>query len=168
MLAYRLAPALVALIGLFAYACSPKPVERSVDNPNVIDEYEEPGLAASEYRAPAGGFTPDVVLSAVNEAGGLTNLPKGLAVSVLDDYITRLTAVPAASGLVPDLQMIREELTSGIIDRGDVGAALSRLARGTRALAPEGSPYKALASALALTGDQLGGDVDDLDVGDGR
>ena len=163
------APILIALFGVLAFACSPRNTERSVDRDEVLDEYEDPGLDASEYAPPAGGFTPAGVLSAVNEAGGLTKLPKGLAVSVLNDYITRLAGVPSARGLVPDLELIRGELTSGIIDRGDVGAALQRLASGTRQIAGDGSPYNALANALALSGEQLGGDPDDLpEDGDGR
>ena len=171
MNARRLAPILVALLGLlaFALACSPKPSERSVDDPSVLDEYEEPGVDADAYATPAGGYTPTGVLEAVEAAGGLTRLPKGLAVGILDDYIERLGAVPSGRGMVPDLRLIREEITSGIIDRGDVGAALQRLAKGTRQVAGDGSPYNALASALALSGEQLGGDVDDLpEAGDGR
>lgn len=166
----RLAPILIALLGLlaFAMACSPKPTERSVDDESVIDEYEEPGLDVSEYATPAGGYTPTGVLEAVNSAGGLTRLPKGLAVGILDDYIERLGAVPSARGLVPDLELIRGEITSGIIDRGDVGAALQRLADGTRQVAGDGSPYNALASALAMTGEQLGGGGELPDAGDGR
>ena len=169
----RLAPALLAAAGLLAWACSPK-TERSTDHPDVLNEYEAPDLDESAYATPAGGFTPELVLNAVSDAGGLTSLPKGLAVNVLDDYIGRLTEVPSARGLLPDLRLIREEITSGIIDRGDVGAALQRLGAGTRQVAGDGSPYNALASALTLTGKELGGDPAELpnrrvrDTGDGR
>ena len=159
---FALALASAAAAGLLAWACSPKPTERSTDHPDVLDEYEAPARDAGAYAPPAGGFTPEVVLGAAGDAGGLTALPKGLAVSVLDDYLERLGDVPRARGLLPDLRLVREEITSGIIDRGDVGAALRRLGRGTRQVAGDGSPYKALASALTLAGEQLGGRVDDL------
>ena len=138
-------------------ACSPKTQQRSSDNPDVIDEYENANLDAAAAAVPAGGFTPAGVLDLAGQAGGLTKLPKGVASAIIGNFIQRLTSVPRAKSLLPDLKLIDEELNSGIIDRGEVGGALQRLARGTRQVAGDGSPYNALASALQLSGDELVG-----------
>ncbi len=101
---------------------------------------------------------PQGVIEAVNEAGGLTKLPKDVANRVIDGYIAKLTGEPRAAGIVTDLALLRKEINSGFIDRGAVGAALNRLGAQTRVLAGEGSPYNAIATALEMSGKQLVGD----------
>ena len=137
-------------------ACNNSSAERSANHPAVHEEYENSGV--SRDALPAENFSARDVVSAVNEAGGLVKLPKGVATAVIDDYIGRLSGMATAAPIVTDLRIVREEINSGFIDAGEVGAALNRLAINTRAAVPKDSPYQGLASVLSLTGKQLVGD----------
>ena len=147
---------LVLALACALTACNNATADRSVNNSNVIDEYENNTVDRSAL--PDGDYTAEAVIGAVSDAGGLTQLPLEVANSVLDNYIMRLGDVSAAANLVPDLKLVRSEINSGIIDRGEVGRALLRMGAETRLIAAEDSPYRLLGSALTTTGEELVGE----------
>ena len=154
-----LATATLLLAGLLALgACTTRSSEAlDQDHQNVIEEFEEAEIDRSSL--PVGGpYTPQGILEVVADAGGLTKLPLATATDVLDYYIGELASVPAAALVVDDLQLVREEINSGVIDRGEVGAALNRLGAQTRLMAGDDAGYGALGSALKASGEQLVGD----------
>ena len=150
---------LLLLATVAVFACSKRAADDlTVDNPNRIDEYEEPAVEPGTVPAEAEDLAPQNVLDAVAQSGGLTKLPLGLANRIIDGYLGQLAGVPAAATLVPDLELVRAEINSGIISRADVGAALQRLGAQTRLLAADDASYSALGTALKLSGDQLVGE----------
>ncbi len=150
--------ALIILALCCALTACKTTTERVVESPNQVDEYDQPVMDRSEL--PSDNFSARDVIGAINDAGGLTNLPLGIANNVLDDYMSRLSDMPAASMMVDDLQLVKQEINSGIIDRGEVGRALKRLGAQTRIIAKGDGPYELLGSALTSSGEQLVGDAD--------
>ena len=154
-----------ALLAILALACALTACNKNLrvdDNTDVIDEYETPTV--DREAMPTGDFTAKSVMSAVADAGGLTQLPKGLANSVIDNYLMRLGDVTAAANIIPDLKLIKQEINSGIIDRGEVGRALIRLGQETRLIAADDSGYQSMGAALKASGEQLVGENPAPDV----
>ena len=144
------------LLAAFAFsvvACNTNSADRTTDHPDIIREYETANLDRSEL--PAEDFTAESVIEAIADSGGLTELPKGVANAVLDNYMSRLASVPAAAILLEDMKIVKEEINSGIISPQDVGNALIRMGAQTRLIAGETGPYAALGSALKASGESM-------------
>ena len=143
---------------LLSTACNKPSTDAAYqDDPDRIDEYENVTLDKGTLPE-EGAISPIQVLEAAEEAGGLTAIPIVPATRILDHYIARLQTVPGAETMIDDLKLIREEINSGIIDRGEVGTALNRLGVQTRLLAQDDPAYLHLGSLLKSAGEQFVGD----------
>ncbi len=100
---------------------------------------------------------PKTVVDAVGQYGGLTSLPKDVAMKVVDGYITKLSGMPGTSALVTDLNIVKMQLGSSSIDNKKMGAALQRLGSKTVSMADGDSAYEMLGQALVSSGAKLVG-----------
>lgn len=150
-------PALLLAL-LFAIACNkPSTEAANQDDPDRIDEYEDINLDKGTLPQ-SGEISALHILDAAEQAGGITQIPLEAATRIIDHYMERLEGLPGAETMRDDLAILREEINSGFIDRGQVGAALNRLGVQTRLLANGDAGYMHLGTALKSAGDQLVGD----------
>ena len=126
-------------------------------------EATSPVLDGAVVTEDAGGlpgspqFDPMEVLAKATDAGGLLQLPLGLAGEIIDDYRVTLAQYPGSEELVSDLDALREALGAETIDGATVGSLLSQLGARTRAVSEDAGNYAVLGKALEAAGERLTG-----------
>ena len=153
-----------------AVACTPRAsVADAPAETNAPAEADAPAEATSPVvdgavvTEDAGGlpgspqFDPMEVLAKATNAGGLLQIPLGLAGEIVDDYTVTLAQYPGSAELVTDLKSLRSELGAETVDGAAVGRLLRSLGERTRAVSEDAGNYAILGKALESAGEELAG-----------
>ena len=103
-------------------------------------------------------FDPMEVLAKATSAGGLLQIPLGLAGEIVDDYTVTLAQYPGSANLVDELKSLRRELNAETVDGTTVGRLLLSLGERTRAVSEDAGNYAVLGKALEAAGRKLTGE----------
>lgn len=137
---------------LFALAFSFALVACAPNEGAVMDDSMTDGAMADP---PA--VTVDGTLDAAQAAGGLIELSPAVAVSNIDGWIARLSAMDGTDGIVSDLRTLKSQLQASSLDGMAIGRTLEDLGEQTLALATPGSELASLGGALEGAGEMLTG-----------
>ena len=102
-------------------------------------------------------FDPMEVLAKATNAGGLLQLPLGLAGEIIDDYTVTLAQYTGSEAIVGELESLRAALGEETVDGNAVGELLLSLGARTRAASEDAGNYAILGKALETAGRELTG-----------
>ena len=102
-------------------------------------------------------FDPMEILAKATNAGGLLQIPLGLAAEIIDDYTVTLAQYAGSEAIVGELESLRAALGAETVDGAAVGELLLSLGGRTRAASEDTGNYAILGKALEAAGRELTG-----------